>query len=760
MQGKVECSVDNRECGGGNVWVLFYETSIVISSILIVEKTVISYGVNSRPSDLVYSGGAGISIRLYQGLGYDVQITISRCNFTHNVATVAAHLYLDIFSNCSVLVKDTSFTFANRIAEDDPLELVPVVHYKLAAVSFIINDHAAAIDVEIVLNTVYITENIGGGLCISRFTQSLHSFTKVWLKRIGIRHNFLVQDDLVHGYVFWLTKQRTYVGDVAYTSLESVEVSNNVVVFQDENRRIQEPFDVESNICALSVLNTEVHFEHTGFYNNSIPAVFGYNSNLHFHGVNVFKNNTGRQYGGALVLIMDSHIYLHRGTQVYILGNTALKYGGGICVDGGLVPEIFDVCFYQIVDLDILSNYDTFVYLEGNIAPETGYEIYAGTVLNCLTLINSKEQMYPENITSVSHAIFARVFLFGFLNISHSVWYRVSSQPYMICFCYQGPAFTCTCGESVVPSINVYPGQTFKITAVGMGRGISPAVVRSRINAKYDIIPELQQLGNACEPLNYTILAAENISGIHVQLTVEGSYLQFNLIRYLNVSTLMCPQGFVSQQLQCKCHPILQRASVQCNINTQEFTRSGSVWIGMGSDEEGLLTHMHYPNAYCKLQETKTNLTSPDVQCAFGHSGVLCGGCESGLSLMLGSSKCQHCSNKYLLLILPFLAAGVLLVIILSRLDITVASGTMNGVLFYANVVKASSDALISNSVSKYFMILSAWLNLDLGIETCFASHLDMFWKVLLQFAFPLYIWLMVAAIILLSRYSTVAARA
>ena len=101
----------------------------------------------------------------------------------------------------------------------------------------------------------------------------------------------------------------------------------------------------------------------------------------------------------------------------------------------------------------------------------------------------------------------------------------------------------------------------------------------------------------------------------------------------------------------------------------------------------------------------------------------------------------------------------MLLVIILGRLDITVASGTMNGVLFYANVVKANNNALISNSVSKYFMILSAWLNLDLGIETCFFSYLDMFWKVLLQFAYPLYIWLLVAGIILLSRYSTVAAR-
>ena len=36
---------------------------------------------------------------------------------------------------------------------------------------------------------------------------------------------------------------------------------------------------------------------------------------------------------------------------------------------------------------------------------------------------------------------------------------------------------------------------------------------------------------------------------------------------------------------------------MQCNTNTQKFTKSGSVWIGMGSYEEGLFTHMHCHNA-------------------------------------------------------------------------------------------------------------------------------------------------------------------
>ena len=119
----------------------------------------------------------------------------------------------------------------------------------------------------------------------------------------------------------------------------------------------------ESQFYALLMANTEVHFRQTRFINNNIPAVYTYNSDLHFHGVNVFRNNTGGQCGGALVLRMNSHIYLHKGTQVYILENTALKYGGGICVNDGSGSEVFDVCFYQIVDPDILNNKMILLYI-------------------------------------------------------------------------------------------------------------------------------------------------------------------------------------------------------------------------------------------------------------------------------------------------------------------------------------------------------------------------------------------------------------
>ena len=52
-----------------------------------------------------------------------------------------------------------------------------------------------------------------------------------------------------------------------------------------------------------------------------------------------------------------------------------------------------------------------------------------------------------------------------------------------------------------------------------------------------------------------------------------------------------------------------------------------------------------------------------------------------------------------------------------------------------------------------------SWLNLDLGFETCVIKGMDGYWKTWLQFVFPFYLWLIAAAIILVSHYSTLATK-
>lgn len=89
----------------------------------------------------------------------------------------------------------------------------------------------------------------------------------------------------------------------------------------------------------------------------------------------------------------------------------------------------------------------------------------------------------------------------------------------------------------------------------------------------------------------------------------------------------------------------------------------------------------------------------------------------------------------------------------------TVATGTLNGLIFYANIVKANQDTWLPSNSTNILTIFIAWLNLDLGIETCFFDGLDAYWKTWLQFIFPLYIWGLVVVIIILSRYSSTAAK-
>ena len=90
--------------------------------------------------------------------------------------------------------------------------------------------------------------------------------------------------------------------------------------------------------------------------------------------------------------------------------------------------------------------------------------------------------------------------------------------------------------------------------------------------------------------------------------------------------------------------------------------------------------------------------------------------------------------------------------------DITVSTGTLNGLIFYVNVVSTSGITnLYFGSIHPILSVFIAWLNLDFSVETCFYPGLDTHQKTWLQFVFPVYIWLLVAVIIVASYYSTTA---
>ena len=135
---------------------------------------------------------------------------------------------------------------------------------------------------------------------------------------------------------------------------------------------------------------------------------------------------------------------------------------------------------------------------------------------------------------------------------------------------------------------------------------------------------------------------------------------------------------------------------------------------------------------------------------------MLCGSCQPNLTPSLGSSHCIECPHLWPALTVVFtigvFLAGLFIVALILTLNLTVAIGTLNGTIFYANVLATNRCHF---TVQHFTMrSLLAWLNLDVGFDLCFFKGLNVHAKAWLQIAFPVYIIIIVVAVILISHYS------
>ena len=142
--------------------------------------------------------------------------------------------------------------------------------------------------------------------------------------------------------------------------------------------------------------------------------------------------------------------------------------------------------------------------------------------------------------------------------------------------------------------------------------------------------------------------------------------------------------------------------------------------------------------------------------------------CGSNLGISLGSSPCTPCSDDWYIdligIVVASFIAGIALVILMLALNLTVAVGTLNGILFYANIVAINTDAYFLQSMAPNFVtVFISWLNLDIGFDICFIkpktfkSIVDVheLYKALLQLAFPVYVIFLVIIVIVASECSS-----
>ena len=342
-------------------------------------------------------------------------------------------------------------------------------------------------------------------------------------------------------------------------------------------------------------------------------------------------------------------------------------------------------------------------------------------------------------------------------DIDYNTTSNISSDPLKICPCENNHP---NCSMPI--NFAVYPGETFQVSVVTLGQrnGTVTSTVSGVVyfgSGELKDSQYLQQTNNSCTKLNYTVYSLSQ--SVEIEMHAEGS--PCSSYKVLGVSLdQTCPLGFKISELKksCVCVPRLAQYAHRCNIanGTGQITRQSGqqFWVGYDNISHGLIRHPHCPFDHCVNYTLVFSLDDTDIQCAHNKSGLLCGRCKEGFSLVLGTPECRKCTNSHLVLLVPFAVLGVALIFLLLICKLTVATGTLSGLVFYANIVEPNRTIFLPVESTNAFLIFIAWLNLDFGVQTCFYDGLDTYSKTWLQFVFPVYIWVLVGLIVQVSHYS------
>ena len=312
----------------------------------------------------------------------------------------------------------------------------------------------------------------------------------------------------------------------------------------------------------------------------------------------------------------------------------------------------------------------------------------------------------------------------------------------------------------------VFPGQVINISLIALGElnGSTAVIVTARPN-HFTLNIYNQRLPKRCKTLNYSVYRYEkDFLNIIVNIRIAGvtpkqvrqdiKNMQFKI----NAKLSSCPTGLIilEDSKKCKCKSFFNSIDMVCDHKKGTIHIKDKQWISVYEDTKIAVTR-NFPLDYLIRNGKDVSLSKPDEQCNFNRSGILCGACRANFSVVLGSSNCKECSSVYLLLIIPFALAGVALVVLLLKCNLTVSVGHINGIIFYANIVQVNKTLLFPQKGVAYeiFSTFISWLNLDLGIETCFFANMDTYAKVCLQFVFPVYLWIIVGLIILAAHCSS-----
>ena len=502
----------------------------------------------------------------------------------------------------------------------------------------------------------------------------------------------------------------------------------------------------------------------------------------------IFKNNTADSHGGGWSSILSrititdtvkftsNRAYRGGGLGSYrsviefkspltmtFHSNTAKNVGGAIFYE---VPDVDPKatetnCFFMVT-VDNASFSLIHIYFVDSHAEE-GMDIFGNDLDTCKVYIDNTK-------SSISGYQFFNMVSSYYNNTTTSL--SISSFPRRLCLCVDG-IYDCSINtkELIVP-----PGQTFNISVIGVGYFNKP--VSSKAVHEFESAEDIDLLQKHYSSNNIHKSSCYDIGFAFFTTLIEYDF-DFKIFPYNRTEMIFigividkCPLGFELITDNCTCEKnlsILLKYSKDCDIDTGLIKRPKHYWLKPlrnNSTYIGYVFSKNCPEIFCKEEKdieptwlNFSNLSSADVdqQCNANRTGILCGTCKQGFSLTLGNLNCALCENRYISLLLFFMAAGIVVVAVSLLLQMNISTGTLNGLILYANLVNINKDQFFPPQKVKVnvLTVFISWMNLDFGIPVCFYHGLDAYSYAWLQFSFPLYLWMLTVLIIICSKYAT-----
>ena len=516
-----------------------------------------------------------------------------------------------------------------------------------------------------------------------------------------------------------------------------------------------------SGLFFNSAKHYEIKLSKVNIFNNNHSGIIAFNhvTVVFTEGHSIVANNSSPTDGGGIYLGKDSFLTTSNGGHTSFINNTAYRYGGAIySLDNDYY--LFSTLKLYAYSFDQCTVYNLSANFTNNSAVVAGDQLYGGIFVLCQDtwVYNNYYLKQLLDCTNVPDTIKHQVSSVHPLS-------PVSSHPLVVCPCVNN-AVDCT-----VKSLDrqVYPGQILNVSLIttGLCGGVSPGTVAVDHDKDIRLISSAtttDYTSTSCTTLFYTVKVTTNISVTTILLEVANSDILSKEPISVHLSILPCPLGLIldSASGECVCsNDISHISGVICNISWMPYPiqRSGDNWISYRYQNHNCtMVHTGCPFDYCNISSVKFNFNETDLQCSYNRSGILCGQCTQGLSLVLGSNRCADCTDTSMYvtvsLVILIAVAGIALVALVKLANLTISVGSINGLLFYGYIIKVNESVFFPDGDVPVVSQFIAWINLDLGFEYCFISQLDGYLKTWLQFVFPLYLWLLVVAIVVACRYS------